>query len=509
MSWWSYLLAVICALLLIYQFLYNSFQLAFVVVAFRKIRYYLRAREYEDLDVVLNSPFTPPLSIIVPAYNEEKTIVESLGSLIRLRFPRKEIIIVNDGSTDETLASVLAAFGLSRMEITYEERLTTMPIRAFYEKRHNLPAGVTRFVLLDKENGGKADALNAGINASTCPMFVSVDADSIIDEDALLQAFRVMLKDEGIVAIGGQVALANGCEVTSGRVLSTGLPDSSLARFQIVEYLRSFSIGRTALGELNSILIISGVFAIFRKDAVIKAGGYLTRFVTGKLVQEYVGQSRETVCEDMEIIVRLQRFLHEKKIAGRIGYAPYPLCWTEAPETFASLGKQRNRWMRGLIETLFYHRAMFMNRRHGVIGCFAYPFFLLFELAGAPLEFLGYLAVPVSFWIGILSFEYFLLFLLVSVAYGALVSVCALLAAAWSEQSSSFRFRQACLIRHQGWHYLVVLILYALLENFGYRQVILWWRMRGIWDYFFGRKGWDKFDRKGFRTPKTRLADGL
>jgi cellulose synthase/poly-beta-1,6-N-acetylglucosamine synthase-like glycosyltransferase len=318
-----------------------------------------------------------------------------------------------------------------------------------------------------------------------------------------------MLKDEGVVAIGGQVALANGCEVKSGRVLSVALADSSLARFQVVEYLRSFSIGRTALGTLNSILIISGVFAIFRKESVIKAGGYLTRFVTGKLVWEYVGRGRETVCEDMEIIVRLQRFLQEKKIVGRVAYTPYPLCWTEAPETFASLGKQRNRWMRGLIETLLYHQAMFMNRRHGVIGCFAYPFFLLFELFGAPLEFLGYLAIPMLFWIGILSFEHLILFLLVSVAYGTLVSVGALVAAAWSEKTNLLRFRQSRLIRYQGWRYLVLLLLYALLENFGYRQMILWWRVRGIWDYFFGRKGWEKFDRKGFRTPTTHVAEGF
>ena len=170
------------AILILYFLLYNSFQLAFVLVAFQEVRRKLRGRAYEDLDIVYQSPFTPPLSIIVPAYNEETTIVESLSSLVRLRFPRMEIIVVNDGSTDGTLDRIIREFGFRRMEITYEERITTRPVRGFYELRENLPTGVIRWVIVDKENGGKADALNVGINASTCPMFVSMDADSVIDE---------------------------------------------------------------------------------------------------------------------------------------------------------------------------------------------------------------------------------------------------------------------------------------------------------------------------------------
>ncbi|MGB3096832.1 MAG: glycosyltransferase family 2 protein, partial [Candidatus Deferrimicrobiaceae bacterium] len=257
MSWTDLLLLGFSAVLILYFLLYNSFQLAFVIVAFQEVRRQLRGRAYEDLDIVYGSPFTPPLSIIVPAYNEETTIVESLASLARLRFPRMEIIVVNDGSTDGTLDRIIREFGFRRMEITYEERITTRPVRGFYELREGLPSGVTRWVVVDKENGGKADALNVGINASTCPMFVSMDADSLIDEKALLQAFRVMLRDEGIVVIGGQVGLVNGCEVRDGQVRKVGIPDSSLARFQVVEYIRSFSIGRTALARMNAIMIIS------------------------------------------------------------------------------------------------------------------------------------------------------------------------------------------------------------------------------------------------------------
>lgn len=491
-------IAILSAAVLGYCLLYNSIQFGFVVVAFREIRRRLRGRAYEDLDIVHASPFTPPLTVVVPAYNEEKTIVESLESIVRLKFPRLEIVVVNDGSRDGTLGRIVSRFGFSRMEITYEDRITTAPVRGFYEKRTGLPPGVVRWVLVDKENGGKADALNAGINASTCPYFVSMDADSLIDQEALLQAFRVMLSDDRIVAIGGQVALANGCEISQGRIRRMGIPSSSLARFQIVEYVRSFTIGRTALARLDSVLIISGVFGIFRKDVVLRVGGYLTGTVTGKLVREYAGRGRTTVCEDMEIIVRIQRYLREKRLPGRVGYTPHPLCWTEAPESLSSLGKQRNRWMRGLVETLVYHRAMLFSRRHGRIGLFAYPFFFLFEFLGAPLEFLGYLAIPAFYAMGFLSLEFLFLFLLASIAYGALVSVTGVAAGAWSERREVLRPEGSSLMHYRNRKELLTLLAYAVLENLGYRQLNLWWRIRGILDYFSGKTGWEKFERVGF-----------
>jgi cellulose synthase/poly-beta-1,6-N-acetylglucosamine synthase-like glycosyltransferase len=483
-----------------YCLAYNTLQMVFVAVAFREVRRQLRGKAYEDLDIVQASPFTPPMTVILPAYNEEKTIVDSVSSLLRLRFPRVEIVVVNDGSTDGTLSRVIGHFGFERIEITYEDRITTAPVRGFYEKRERLPAGVTRWVVVDKENGGKADALNAGINASTCPFFVSMDADSLIDESALLQAFRRMLADDRIVAIGGQVTLANGCGIRDGRVERMALPRSHLARFQIVEYIRSFSLGRTALGRLNSILVISGVFGIFRKETVLRVGGYLTRFLTGRIAREYAGEGRTTVCEDMEIVVRIQRYIREKRLRQRVAFTPYPLCWTEAPETGESLSRQRNRWTRGLVETLSFHRALLFRRRHGRIGWFAYPFFLLFELLGAPIELLGYAAIPFLFLAGALGLPYLGMFFLASAGYGTLVSVAAVVAGAWPERAGRGSAAHFTLLRYRG-RDVAVLLLYALLENFGYRQRVLWWRVRGIWDSLFSDKGWEKFERKGFGDP--------
>jgi len=491
--------------LVLYVFCYNSAQLLLVIVAGGEVRRRLRGQAYEDLDIVCASPFTPPISLIVPAYNEEKTIIESLRSLMLLNFPRIEIIVVNDGSSDRTLETIIKEYGFRRVEITYEEAITTQPVRGFYELSTNLPEQVIRWVLVDKVNGGKADALNVGINASTCPVFLSMDADSLIDRSALLQAFRIMIENDRIAAIGGQVALANGCQVRNGQVVETGLPDSHLARFQMVEYLRSFSIGRTALAKLNSVLIISGVFGLFRKSLVVQIGGYLTKHVTHKIAREYVGESRDTVCEDMELIVRIQRFIKDKGLPDRVGYTPHPLCWTEAPEDLDSLGKQRGRWLRGLIETMVYHRAILFRPRYGHLGWFAYPYFLFFELLGAPIELFGYATLPVLFLLGMLDHEFLFGFLFVSIGYGVLVSVAAVVTSAWSERSGSRGGVRHALFEYQNFRHVAVLLLYAVLENCGYRQLTLWWRTRGIIDYFGGKSGWDKFERKGFEASSAAV----
>ena len=234
-------------------------------------------------------------------------------------------------------------------------------------------------MVIDKENAGKADALNVGVNASTAPYFVCLDADSILDQRALKEMMRVIQEDPRVVAVGGQVAIANGCTIRNGRVVSVGLPRHPLARFQMVEYLRSFTTGRTGLDRLDSILILSGVFAVFEKETVIRAGGYLTPFVRHRIVEEYVAARAGTVCEDMEIVVRLHRYIRDKRLDRRIAFLPHPVAWTEVPESLESLRKQRGRWYRGLRESLLYHRAMLLRRRFGRIGAFALPTFWLFE----------------------------------------------------------------------------------------------------------------------------------
>ncbi len=494
----NYLYSFLEYFFITYFLMFNTINLFYLTIAFSDVRRRVIGRGYEGFDIAMTSPFTPPLSILVPAYNEEKTIVESIKSLIKLKFPRLEIVIINDGSGDKTLEVLKKAFNMRRVDIDYIERISTARVRACFSSHAALPKHISRFILIDKKNGGKADALNAGINASFCPYFVSIDADSVIDEAALLQAFRSILDHQDIVAIGGQVAVVNSSHVEDGKVIEPRLSKKWIVRFQIVEYIRSFTMGRTALSRLKSILIISGVFGIFSKEIVMKTGGYLTKFIDSKVACEYAGEKVETVCEDMEIIVRMQRYIKEKGLNKRIAYVPHPLAWTEAPEDYNSLSKQRNRWHRGLIETMTYHRKMLFNKNYGRVGLFAFPYFFLFELCGAPVEFLGYLTLPMLFLLDNLNIMYLYLFTVVSIVYGIFLSVLSVVMSAWPEKTSETDTEGKSLIYYKGIKEIVILVIAAMFENLGYRQLTVWWRIRAMLDYVRGGKGWEKFERRGF-----------
>ncbi len=435
---------VLQPLFLGYFLLYNGYMLVLILLSARQVRRRVVGHFLEDLDLIDDNDYTKPLTMVVPAFNEEVTIVDSVTNLIHCDYPRFEVVVVNDGSSDATLDVLKQAFRLRRTDLPYRDAIGTARVRAMYEATFPLPKNVSRLVVIDKENAGKADALNAGINTSTAPYFVSLDADSILDQRALKELMRMVQEDPRIVAVGGQVAIANGCTIRGGRVVSVGLPSHPWSRFQMVEYLRSFTTGRTGLDRLDSILILSGVFAVFEKETVIRAGGYLTPLVQHKLVEEYVGQRAGTVCEDMEIIVRLHRFMRDKLKPRRIAFLPHPVAWTEVPENLESLRKQRGRWQRGLRESLFYHRDMLFRTKYGRIGWFALPTFWLFEYYGPILEFTGYLFVASFvimeriFGVTILNEQYAVAFLLASLGWGTLVNVFAVLVGAWR-----FRYR-AC-----------------------------------------------------------------
>jgi cellulose synthase/poly-beta-1,6-N-acetylglucosamine synthase-like glycosyltransferase len=485
---------------ILYFLVYNSLNLLFLFVSFRDIRRRTICKGFEDLDVALTSPLTPPLSIIVPAFNEEGVIADSVRTLLNLEFPMLEIIVVNDGSTDATLEVLKKTFEMRRIDIDYLDRIATRPAKGFYEAKGALPAHISRFIAIDKDNGGRADSVNAGINASRCPYFLSIDADSILDETALLQTFRAVLQNPDIVGIGGQIAIINGCKLKNDKVVERRMPRSSLARFQVVEYIRSFAVGRIAFAKYDALILISGAFGIFHKEFIQKIGGYLTPFLASKIVREYGGIKEGTVCEDIELTVRLQRYIREKKLRKKLAFAPHPLCWTEVPETLSSLSKQRNRWQRGLIETLRYHRKMLFNRTYGVVGLFAFPYYVFFELLGAPIEFLGYLCLPALFFLDNFNYTYCILFFAFSALYGMFLSVGAVIVSAWPAKTSETDVSGSSLLYFKDSKDLAILLLYAVLENFGYRQLTVWWRIRGTVDYFRGKHGWDKFERKGFET---------
>jgi cellulose synthase/poly-beta-1,6-N-acetylglucosamine synthase-like glycosyltransferase len=450
---------------LIYFVAINSLYLLFTVIAFFRLRAHRRRWTPRALEAVMRSPATPGISLIAPAYNEEATIVESLRSLLMLNYPEFEIVVVNDGSKDRTLDVTAAAFELVRAPVSYEQPIATKPVRGVY--RSLSTAGL---VLVDKDNGGKADAMNAGINAARYPLVCVMDADSLLEEHALAAVVLPFLEDPSTVASGGIIRIANGCRVEDGRVTDVRLPPSRLATFQVVEYLRAFLSGRVAQSAMHCLMIVSGAFGLFRRDAVVEAGGF----------------RHDTIGEDMELVVRLHRRYREQRRPYRIVFQPDPVCWTEAPESATILGNQRNRWQRGTLQVLNYHRRMIGNPRYGIVGLFAMPYYLIFEAIGPVVEMAGYVVTAIAVALGLLDMLFAQLFFASAVLYGTLISIAAVLL-----EEISFR-------RYPRVRDLLRLCAYGVLENFGYRQMTAWWRFRGIIDFFRGRQGWGAMTRKGF-----------
>ena len=452
-----------------YFLLLNGFYLLLYVVSFLSISDYARREVYSGLPELFTSNYAPPVSIIVPAYNEEATIVASVRSFLALHYPLFEIVVVNDGSKDRTVEVLRREFALSESDQPVRIQLKTQPIRTVYAS----PA--ERLILVDKENGGKADALNAGICAANYPLVCCIDADIILDEDALLRVARPMIESSRVVAVGGIVRVANGCEVESGRVVKIKTPRNLWANFQIVEYLRAFLAGRTGWSVLNAMLIISGAFGMFRRRDFIEAGGY----------------AHDTVGEDMEIVTRMHRNLKEKGEPYRISFVPDPVAWTEVPATLKVLRRQRDRWHRGLMDTLFRHRKMLLNPRYGTVGLLAMPYFFLFEFLGPVVELLGYVAVPLSLWLGYLDVEFAITFFLAAVGLGALLSVAAVF------------LEELRLNRYPRWLDVLKLTLYGVLENFGYRQINSVWRAWAIVSFLRKNQSWGAMERRGFDPAKT------
>jgi cellulose synthase/poly-beta-1,6-N-acetylglucosamine synthase-like glycosyltransferase len=449
-----------------YFALLNLTYVAFTALAWRSIMAHLRARRFSGAGEALASPLTPPVSMLLPAYNEEAGIVESVHSLLALRYPEHEVIVDNDGSTDATLARMTEAFDLVPVEKALRDSVDASTVRGTYVSRRE-----PQLWMIDKENGGKSDALNAGLSAARYPYVCAVDADAILEEDALLRVAKPIIDDpELVVAAGGIVRIANGCTVDRGQVVDVRLPKSRLATFQVVEYFRAFLVGRVGWSRLHSLLIISGAFGLFRRETVEAVGGWRT----------------DTVGEDAELVVRMHRHLREHDDEYRIEFVPDPVCWTEAPESTKVLSRQRRRWQRGLAETLWKHKAMFGRPRYGALGMVALPYFVLFELIGPLFELTSFFLIPLAYAFGMLDLAILVAFAVVAVLLGVLLSVAAL-------ALEEFSFR-----RHPHGREVGRMLAYAVLENFGYRQLVDWWRLRGLWDVVRRRQGWGEMRRKGF-----------
>ncbi len=354
----------------VYFIVLNTSQIvtaAFSIAALR--RHAARSRLMRVIDDYAMRGEAPGITLLVPAYNEEPTCVEAVQSLLTLEYGNYEILVINDGSKDDTLGELARAFNLVPAQRFPLADLPTTAVRAvFRSARH------PHLWVLDKTNGGKADALNAGLNRCRTPLFCAIDADCVLERDALKRIVRPFIENNSTVAAGGLVRIANGCEFKGGALTDVRLPDRWLARFQVLEYLRAFLTGRMGWDAMSALLIISGAFGLFRRSAVIDAGGF----------------ARDTVGEDMELIVRLHRYCRENRRPYRITFLPDPVAWTECPEKLSGLARQRDRWQRGLVDSLLRHARMLGNPRYGPPGLIAFPYYFFIEALGPIVELFGY-----------------------------------------------------------------------------------------------------------------------
>lgn len=417
---------------------------------------------------ILRSRSALPISIIVPAYNEANTIRESVMALLALHYPDLRIIVVNDGSSDATAETMVKSFNMTETYVVREtETITHKPIRQIY-RSHIYPS----LLFIDKENGKKADAINVGLTCVRTPLFCVIDADSLLEPTALLKAVRPFMEtSDNVIAVGGTVGIVNGCKVENGQVTDYKLPKNFLARLQVVEYIRAFLMARLAASRKGSLAIISGAFGIFRRDIAVAVGGYDTT----------------TVGEDMELVLKMHRMMLETNTPYAVRYVPEPVCWTEAPESFKFLSNQRTRWQRGALECLSRHRKMLFNPRYGRLGMITLPTFLLTDLISPIAEILGYILMIIFVCLGWLDVRFFIVITALIFSYGVLISVLSLLL----EQDEIERFSHP--------KDLFFVLITAIVENFGFRQICSIWRIRGLIQHFRGMKPtWGTMERRGF-----------
>jgi len=470
-AWRDYFVLGIQGLIFFYFITLNGLYLVLLLLSAAWCRRYKKKAALHPIDFdALESlkRLIPPVTLIVPAYNEERVIAQSVRSLLGIEYPRIQIAVINDGSTDNTLEELTRSFSLRKAEVRPSGELPTQPIRDYY-----VSVVEPRLVVIDKQNGGKADALNAGINFCESPYFLAMDADSVVEPEALTYAVRAILEDpERVVAVAGIVRGVNGSIVDGGRVRSPSLQLNLWVVMQTIEYVRSFLAGRAGWSQINGLLMVSGAFGLFQKAACVKVGGYSTR----------------TVTEDLELVVRLHRYAREHKLDWRVVFAPDAVCWTEMPSSAAVLSRQRKRWHEGLWQTIAAHRAMCFRPRYGVVGMLSMPHQVIHEAGGPFVELSGLVLLPLAYFLGMLSFKAFVLYMAFAFFFSIVFSLMAVL------------IDQTLFPRHRFPRDALLLLVFALIENFGYRQLYLSWRLAASWNFLFGKISWRASTRTGFAT---------
>jgi cellulose synthase/poly-beta-1,6-N-acetylglucosamine synthase-like glycosyltransferase len=451
----------------------NFAYLIMLIVALKTSAMHQRRLESHRLSWIKETPMAPPITIIAPAHNEAASIRFAVRNFLELDYPQLEIIVVNDGSEDRTFEEMKEEFRLRPVRAVYVQEAMSAPVRGLYRSEVD-----ARLVVIDKESGGsKADAVNAGLNAATSPYVCVVDADSILERDGLLRIMVPVLEDpKRVVAVGGIIRVLNGSEIAGGLLRRVRLPRESIEVIQVIEYLRAFLIGREAWAQGNMLTIVSGAFGLFRTDLVRAVGGYRA----------------SSIGEDFDLVARLHRHLLEKRVDYQIRFVPDPMCWTEVPSDLKSLGRQRQRWQKGLLDVLWPNRDMLFRPRYGRIGCFALPYMWIFELFAPVFELAGIFTIILAASLGVLSREFFLQFLIFGYAFATVISIGSVL-----QEEITYK-------RYNDWQDVVRLVSYCFLEHFPYRQMHMVWRLEGLWQYLRGDNVWRPLRRKGLASASIR-----
>lgn len=435
-----------------------------------------------------------PISIIVPAYNEEVSIVTAIENLLHLDYPAYEIIVVNDGSTDRTMHKLKEHFSLEPVNIKTGKLLETSAVKNVFRVKD------APLLIIDKENGGKADAINAGINFSKGDYICTIDADSVLDRQALKEVIKPFILQPATMVSGGQLAVANDTEIRDNRVVNAHMPKNILVQWQIVEYIKSFMISRLAFSRINALLIMSGAFSLFRKKDLLEAGGFLSGRNRHPYILETIGKEKRTVCEDMEIVVRLWRYKREHGQTGKAVFVPEAVCWTEVPETPRNLFKQRSRWHQGLGETLFYHRTMIFEPRYGATGMIGLPYYLFFEFFSPLVKLFSLIFVLVAAYTGILNLGWILLLLLsIIIATAVITASVTLVLEYWSSKHLD-AMRDA--LRYKSFSDWLRLIAAGIASEFSYAFFKIIAQIKGIWQFVTKQHDWKKFERKGWKRTE-------
>jgi poly-beta-1,6-N-acetyl-D-glucosamine synthase len=456
LSWYLFLVSLVYLLGIVMVFA------LMLTVAVRENR--LRAREgrIEDFDTLLASPFTIPVSIVAPAFNEEVCVTAAVRSLLALQYPEYEVIVVNDGSTDRTLARLKHDFDLEPTGTFYRKTLPTVDIKQIYRSRTN-----SRLLVIDKENGGKADALNCGINLSRYRYVCCVDGDTVYEADALLKGMRLINHDPSTaLGVTSQISLHRHPEQATRVGNRMRVDRHLLTMFQMFDYLRAFVASRLAWSRGNYMLCAVGAFALWRRDVLVELGGF----------------SKNFTCEDIEFTFRVHEHFRAAGTPYRVYSLADPVGVTEGPDTIRALVSQRARWQRVITESVWHYRRMLLNRKYGTVGMIGMPYYVLAEVLAPVFQLLALLSIPLAAAAGLLRWEDFVRILLILAFGGALFTNLALLL----QERSSRRFAVADL------PYLLVLGPFELLL---YRPVIFYAQIKGAIDFLRGDRRWNKFQR--------------